>query len=301
MALRTVAGSVVVDGQLVTASTSYELLEDPEPRSDVIGANFGGGDERLFQGRPRVARIFYRGDTLPQNLPAQDDFRRAYQQGIRVFVISWKTTRDDQVAGMLASAPDDVTIYGCYFHEPEDNITGGARAALSRAVHAVRRVARRVARRAPSERAASMTLAAWRTVTRRHAEVMRPFGARPTVILMAFTLAPGSGRDVSDYFMGGDVDYLMFDFYMNPAKGKDNPEQKIDQMVAAARAGGFRGGTGIGEHGVPHSVNEDTAVALIRRSRAKVLATPEVVVACFWSADTFTFTTRTANAWFDGR
>jgi hypothetical protein len=240
---------------------------EPEPATVLIGANYGGGDESQFHGRPEVARVFLQ-TTVPTDIKNQDDYKRAYSQGVRAFVISWKSTNTSALKAMLESAHDDVKLWGCYFHEPEDNIKTG-----------------------------SLTLANWKRITGEQAAMMKSIGVTPTTILMAYTLNPNSGRNVEDYFMDGAIDCFGFDYYMNPLKGKDNPEERVAEMVQVALASGANSIL-LGEAGVPREVAEDVRVDLLKRLRATLETTPEAVAACYWSTDAFIFTQKTADAWF---
>jgi hypothetical protein len=195
-------------------------------------------------------------------------WKRAYSEGNRVMVVSWKGTQPGaDVAAAFKNVPSDVTVYGCYWHEPEDNIAKG-----------------------------DITLADWRARTIEHAAAMRTVGVVPTVILMAYTLNAGSGRNVMDYG-NTKADVLAWDYYMNPAKGKDDPEGMVDRMLFAARSMGAKA-TGVAETGVPNTVAEATAVDLVRRLRTKLAATDGVLWGTFWSSGEFAFTDATATAWF---
>jgi hypothetical protein len=183
-------------------------------------------------------------------------------------VVSWKGTQSGaDVAAAFKNVPADVKVYGCYWHEPEDNIAKG-----------------------------DITLADWRTRTIEHAAAMRTVGVVPTVILMAYTLNAGSGRNVMDYG-NTKADVVAFDYYMNPAKGKDDPEGMVDRMLFAARSMGAKS-TGVAETGVPNTVAEAAAVDLVNRLRTKLAATDGVLWGTFWSSGEFAFTDATANAWF---
>lgn len=241
---------------------------EPQPTTQLFGTSYGGADESKNRGRARVARIFFSGNC-PSNPFADADYQKAYNEGVRHFVFSWKGTQTGaQLKQCFANIPQGVTAYGCYWHEPEDNIADG-----------------------------SLTLAGWKQRHVEHANAMREAGVIPVTILMAYTLAAASGRDVTDYYVGDDG--FMFDAYFNPAKGKDNPEGSVDKIVAAAKAAGAKF-AGLGETGVPHSVALNTTVDLVKRLRAKILATPFMRVNCYWPSGDFTFATdEVADAWFE--
>lgn len=241
---------------------------DPEPTVQLFGTSYGGADESKNHGRAEVARIFFTG-APPANPFADGDYRQAYADGVRHFVFSWHGGTPANVKDAFASIPDGITVYGCLHHEPEDNIAKG-----------------------------SYTLAEYQRDHKAHADAMREVGVVPVTILQQYTLARGSGRDVTDYYLGDDG--FMFDYYMNPAKGKDDPENAVDKMVEAGMASGAKW-VGIGETGCPSSVAEPTVYDLVKRLRAKLAATPEIRLACYWPARDFAFPSeRVADAWFEG-
>lgn len=125
-------------------------------------------DEVHWAGKAAVARIFESRD-----LGVWSDYpeaQRAYDDGVRRFSFSWKGTSGQDVRDFAASIPDGVKVFGTWIHEPEDDIEAG-----------------------------TMTLDYWKANTIRLARVMTNHGIVPTRILMAWTLFPISGRDVTDY------------------------------------------------------------------------------------------------------
>lgn len=228
----------------------------------VYGANFGTGpDETLYQGRPDAARLYYQS-VLPADLPRTAAFAEAYRQGVRTFVLSWKDPDAQRVSRALASLPDDVTVYGTYFHEPEDDIEQGR-----------------------------LSLAAWRSTTTAQAAVMRAHGVVPTSILMAFTVVGGKGRRVADYG-GTSVDVFGFDYY--PDKLRESPTTVIAAMAAASRAAGS-GRLVLGEFGILTGAAD--GAALVAETR-RALATARAEVACYWSQDLHQLSAGVADAWF---
>ena len=242
------------------------------PSQFLLGASYGSGaDKTLYKSRPTAARIFFTG-AAPSNIANDGQTKNAIADGALSIVYSWKgDATETQLAASLNSIPDGVTAYGCYWHEPEDNIADK-----------------------------SLTLANWRARTTRDAKIMRDCGVIPVTILMGYTLAAGSGRNPADYHMGGVVDGACFDYYMNPAKGKDDPEGFMDKAIADAKKGGAKW-TGLGECGLPSSVAQSTAVDLVKRLRTKCLSMPDAKWGLYWSSGDFRFTEATANAWFEGK
>lgn len=233
----------------------------------LLGGSYGAADESKYID-PQVARIFFTGN-LTSDIPANGYFKQAYADGVRTFVISWKGTQTGaQIALALKSLPADVTAYGCFWHEPEDNI------------------------------GKEITLAQWRARSIEHNAAMASVGVIPSCILMQYTLAPNSGRNPMDYANVGQR-LQGWDYYMNPAKGKDDPEGAVDRMMTMSVQMGAEY-VGIAETGCPSSVARATAVDLVKRLRAKVVGTPGMVWGTYWSSGDFVFTDATAKAWFLG-
>lgn len=258
---------------LEKAPAGHPTGDEPPPPvpTALLGASYGSGaDKELYRRRAQSARLYYTGN-LPTDLKAGSMFKLAYEHGIRHFLISYRGTQGEVAVGnAFSTLPSDVTALATFWHEPEDNIRDG-----------------------------DISLADWRARNIRDAKVLRDVGVVPVSNLMQYTLT-ANDRDVSDYYLDGAHEGMTFDYYMNPLKGKDNPEEAVDRMVSAALEGGARF-TGLGEAGVPDVVPDDTRVALIKRLRAKILATPEVRFAQFWSSGEFRFVEATATAWFEGR
>lgn len=267
------------DDHMLEKAPAGHPTTDPEPpppppppppplKTTLFGTSYGGADESKNHGRADVARLFWRTAFLPDNVTTDPDFKEAWDDGIRCFVVSWKTENDEEVRTFLNSFPTGSRVYAAFNHEVEDDIERN-----------------------------DQTLANYRTVTARHFKVAKACGAIPTQIFMAFTLATAK-RDITNYTVPG-VEAVFFDAYMNPAKGKDNPEQVIDRCVAAATAAGAKE-TGLGETGLPSSVPEATQIALVKRERAKLLATPMATIACYWPSGDFKFVSdAVADAWFE--
>lgn len=144
-------------------------------------------DEGLWADRAQVARIFESGQ-----LGVWGDYpeaQRAYSQGIRRFVFSWKSAPGQQVATFAASLPKDLQgkrVVGVYWHEPEDDVEAG-----------------------------TLTIKAWKAETVREAGIMRNNGMVPAAILMGWTLMPQSHRDVKAYDLpAGSVAVHAFDAHV---------------------------------------------------------------------------------------
>lgn len=252
-------------------SDHMKTHEPPKPvKVTLLGGSYGGADESLYKQRAKVARIFCTGN-LPTNVTSATGWKQAYDDGVRVFILSWKGIQTGaQVAACLKTIPADCTVYGSYFHEPEDNIGDG-----------------------------SLTLAAWKARHVEHAQAMRTVGVIPVGIFMQYTLTNGSGRNIMDYSCGDDG--VLFDFYMNAAKGKVNPEDAVTRMSAAAKQMGAKF-CGTAETGVNMAgTSETVALDLTKRCRAALIADPLMTLGTWWSTNEFKFTEATATAWFEGR
>lgn len=213
------------------------VYEDGRTWSDAVAdsdAAYGGMD---------VVRVFYSG--LPSKWPG-----RAGEVGGPV-VVSFKAAPGEVVAGKydsyladwFAKAPRDRDIWWTYWHEPEDDVERGAfRAEL------------------------------WRDAYRRIAG-LADAAANPklhnTIILMCWTVNPGSGRTFENYFPGADVvDALGWDCYSHPADPTtySRPEDMYGRAVAKSRELGLP--FGIAETGsrlVPGDESGERRAAWLRQ------------------------------------
>jgi hypothetical protein len=249
----------------------------PSPTgSTLFGANYTTlslVDERIYDGRAQVARIFFQqldGTQFSRNGAVQE----ALGDGVKTFVISWKETDLSAIRTFLAGIPDGLTVYTTFNHEPEDD----------------------------HGRPGSATYKAWSAEYKRQwalqSPVMRAQGTIPTNILMAWTLSPKSGRDVADWTPPrGTVDVFAFDAYYG--KGKD-PSALVDRIVTATRAAGLSR-TGLGETGAPAS--DPSRVLNTREMHAAVKSAGIFDFACYWnSAEGTGYDSRmdaaTVDAWF---
>lgn len=142
-------------------------------------------------GRAPVLRVFYPG--LPQDWPGRAGLAN------RDVVVSFKANPtlvlsgalDQRLSGWFAAAPTDHNVYWSYFHEPEDQIEDGTFTA-------------------------EQYRAAWRHLAdlADAARAGRPDNLHATLVLMAWSLTPASGRTWSDYYPGDDtIDVLGWDAY----------------------------------------------------------------------------------------
>jgi hypothetical protein len=173
-----------------------------------------------------VVRVFYPG--LPQAWPGK------LNTGDRPMVVSFKAAPADVIAGRhdaalaewFRGAPRDRTLWWTYFHEPENDIEAG-----------------------------SFTAAQFRQAWQRIAglaDAAGNSGLRATLILMGWTLEPGSGRNWRDFYPGrSHVDVLGWDLY-NLSWRNGNyrpPAENFQRVVATSQAEGLP--FGIAETGTP--------------------------------------------------
>lgn len=176
-------------------------------------------NENLWAGQAQVARVFE-----PDRLQLWDDYpelNRAYDQGVRRFWISWKGTLGDDVRAFGATIPDDVQVWGTWLHEPENDIEAG-----------------------------QLTIAEWKSNTRRLAKVQRSVGMKPASILMFWTLLPESGRNIEDYRLGRKVvDVWAFDAHMKAVPR--TPKQVATKLLAEKKRMGLP--MGLAETSAPNN------------------------------------------------
>lgn len=171
-------------------------------------------DEHRWAKRAEIARIF---DS--NTLSVWNDYpgaRRAYADGIRKFVFSWKMeTTNAQIRNFADSLPNGVRVFGVLEHEPEAKIARG-----------------------------DYTLAEWKARTVEQAAVQKDVGMVPTTILMGWTLYPEfSGRDVSDYDLPpGTIRVHAFDAHV---RGNKEPDVMARRIRIEQRRTGLP--TGVGE------------------------------------------------------
>jgi len=213
------------------------VIEYADPTGTLCGASFTTevAGETYQQALARidgyyngldVIRIFYPG--LPQAWPGKLD------TGGRPMIVSFKAAPADVIAGRhdtalatwFRTAPRDRIIWWTYFHEPENDIQAG-----------------------------SFTAAQFRQAWQRIATLADGAGnpqLRATLILMGWTLEPGSGRNWRDYYAGpAYVDVLGWDLY-NLSWRNGNyrpPADNFRRVVTVSQAEGLP--FGIAETGTP--------------------------------------------------
>lgn len=168
--------------------------------------------QRAAYGGLNVVRVFYPG------LPAQWPGLAGASGG--PVVVSFKATPGDVLAGRhdaylerwFASVPTDRTVWWTYWHEPEDDIAAGMFSAAD-------------------------YRAAWRHLAALAEEARNP-RLKPTLILMCWTLVPGSGREWNDYYAGDSViDALGWDCYNAGARlGRYRDPERMFSAVAEVSA-----------------------------------------------------------------
>lgn len=191
------------------------------------GGGWAGAFDRADTeyGPLEMLRVFHSG--LPPAWPGS-----AADTAGRTVNVSFKAHPRDVLAGAhdraltdwFAGMPSDRDIYWTYYHEPEDNIEAG-------------------------EFSAADYREAWRRVAGLASEVANP-RRYATLVLMGWTLEPGSGRDWRDYYPGGDVIAVLgWDIYnLDYAAGEYSaPEVLFDRAIEASRAEGKP--WGIAEYG----------------------------------------------------
>jgi hypothetical protein len=180
-----------------------------------------------------VVRVFHTG--LPSPWPG-----RAGAVGGPV-VVSFKAPPSQILSGQhdrllrswFNNAPTDREIWWSYFHEPEDDVERG-----------------------------SFTAAQWRAAFQRIAGFADSAGnprLHNTVILMCWTVNPGSGRDFSDFFPGRDaVETIGWDCYNKAITSSQyaDPKSMYTNAIATSRRVGV--GWGIAETGSKKASGDST-------------------------------------------
>ena len=209
------------------SSSSPAPAPAPKPPSGgtMFGTSLWTGDgsnaasalsrETSAFGRPDVVRTYYTG--MPAAWPGS-----AGVSGGPV-VVSFKAAPKDVASGRLdgqftnwfATAPRDRPIYWSYFHEPENDVESGA-----------------------------FTTADYRAAWTHLAALADKAGnpqLRANLILMCWTLNPGSHRNWRDYFAGsGVVDTIGWDCYNKSfSKGSyGDPASMLGQAVSTSKGAG---------------------------------------------------------------
>jgi beta-mannanase len=98
---------------------------------------------------------------------------------------------NDEIRAWFRDAPRDHPVWWTYFHEPENDVMGG-----------------------------DFTPRQYRKAWRHVADIAARAGSsnlKATLILMAWTAQPSSGRSVRDYYPGGFIDVVGWDGYNPPS------------------------------------------------------------------------------------
>ncbi|MEQ6902120.1 fibronectin type III domain-containing protein [Nocardioides sp. YIM 152588] len=243
--------------KVTAASGGTATAPLPGSGETLFGANYTSTadvDETVYGGRAEAARVFFQqldGKSFSKNGPVKE----ALADGIDTFVVSWRETDLAAIRTFLAGIPDGLTVYTSFNHEPENDAGAAGTASYD----------------------------AWATEFRRQwklqSPLMRAEGFIPTTILMQYTLAPSSGRDIADWTPPqGTVDVFAFDSYLT---GDVDPAKMVDRMTEAARAAGVPR-TGIAETGSP--ADDPDRVARTRALRNEVIAAGGFDFALYWNA-----------------
>jgi hypothetical protein len=211
-----------------TATPSAGTTTDPAPffpgaRRTLPGATISLNNGESFAqglaradrtfGPLRMVRVFYPG------LPPSWNGSRADVVN-RTVVVSFKAhprevnagKHDARLAAWFASVPRQYDVYWAYFHEPENDVENGSFR--------------------PSD-----YKAAWRRIAGLANRAGNPRLIN-TIILMCFTLNPGSGRDFNAYYPGSDlVETLGWDCYNHATKHNRyvSPEDIYGRMIRKSR------------------------------------------------------------------
>jgi hypothetical protein len=122
---------------------------------------------------------------------------------------------DGALRRWFRDAPNKIPIWWTYWHEPEDNIASGELSPLR-------------------------YRQAWRHINAIARQAGTP-NLHPTLVLMAWTAQPGSGRSIRDYYPGDFIDVIGWDGYNPPgARGYAAPWQMFGAAAAKSRRLGAR-------------------------------------------------------------
>lgn len=249
----------------------------PPPKlKQVFGSSYGGGDESLNED-PGASRLFWNGDVMINDIATDKYFKQAVADGVKVHVMSWKSHDDGELEDLLKSLAkwqaQGHIFLGAHHHEIENDCKPG-----------------------------DATHKKFLETTKRHMALMRKYNVIPGQVFMQFTLTKGSGRNLRDWFVKGAV-FVLYDAYLNPRKGKDDPVAMHDRIMAATKELEGVEFSGLGEHGVPNAENAEPVVYdLINKSQAKLRKHADyMLVNCYWPSRGFEFPSqRVAHVWFKG-
>jgi hypothetical protein len=269
------------DQTILALTAENQSLKDQLGKQQVgtlWGANYSdvaGINEALVAGRAQSARIFLQGlgGVKWSNIARA---QRAVKDGVKTFVVSWKDQNLDNIKAFLDSIPDDLTVYACFNHEPENDHGN------------------------PGDAAYATWSKQWKDQWAKQSPVIREAGAIPTQILMGWTLFPASNRKLSEWTAPeGTVDVFGFDGYVN----KFTPAAMVDAIVAATKAAGLTR-TMIAETG--SQVTDTKRTEKLIDLKQRIVKAPEqgvtFVTAIYWNAQDPGFdcrlTQKDADVWF---
>lgn len=205
-------------------------------QSESKGESYQEALARLdrYYGTMQILRVFYPG--LPAAWPGKVD------PSGRPMIVSFKAAPADVTSGRhdaqlrrwFADAPKSQPTYWTFYHEPENNISGG-------------------------EFTAEQYRQAWRHLAGLAREAGNP-NLRATLILMAWTLNPNSHRDFRDYYPGGDIiDVLGWDAYNSSWDAEKPAYQQPASMFSRVVERSAQEGKpfGIAETGSPIIAGDD--------------------------------------------
>lgn len=179
----------------------------------VFGASLNSVDDiarhASWMLQPAGARIFL--DSIPKNWNDAGLLRATPTNPVTV---SFKYGTATQLAAFLSGKPAGQKANITYYHEPEDNFTTAAQQSEYRA--------------------------AWGNF----GPVIRKAGCTPMLILMAYTLQHGSGRDYHSWYNSSAVDAFGWDMYSHGWKSTKtapfytDPAKLLDTVIAHAKVTG---------------------------------------------------------------
>lgn len=220
-------------------------------------------------GRKRVSVVRCYLKQLGGEWSSYSTLRKAASFDPDVIWVSWKDTDPADVSKLLAGQPDDVTVWGTYHHEPENDLSEGAEAKV------------------------------YRDKWQQMGTAIRAAGAVPWLCLMRYTLTSSSGRDWRQWWPEGAVDGLGWDAYRKGDAGDLGAvENMIDPILDVAKTTGLP--WAIGETGsTTDRYSAADTVAFAKRLRE--YGTDQGAAAmCWWDQDAFRLTDAIARVWLDG-
>lgn len=234
-------------------------LEHPTPvqATTLFGQNFNKGGE-IGEQYAEVARVFLQGvdgTTWGKDPEAQ---RALANKNVKIIMVSYKEKNETNVKAFLASVQKSIAATGrkiivmmCFNHEPEND-------------HGK-----------PGDPAYVQWSKDWKALTAKFGPMARSFGLVPIFIDMAYTLYPGSRRNLADWTPPkGSVDYAGFDNYFD----NYDPVSTLNKAADAAQSMGLP--LVIGETGCQAS--DPGSVDRVKKYRQACLDR-KVVAVCYWS------------------